>query len=78
MTPNTSRIFGVSLPGILVIVMLVAPSAQRGRRGGALRDSLVVEDELEAQNPSEFQRKLLEQQQKRDEALKQHLETQEK
>jgi len=47
-------------------------------RGGALRDSLVVEDEIEAQNPSEFQRKLLEQQQKRDEALRQHLETQEK
>jgi ankyrin repeat protein len=39
-------------------------------RGGALRDDLVVEDEVEAQNPSEFQRKLLEQQQKRDEALK--------
>src|SRR6185369_12895499 len=43
-------------------------------RGGALRDDLVVDDELEAQNPSEFQRKLLEQQQKRDEALRQHLE----
>ena len=30
--------------------------------GGALRDNLVVEDELDAQNPSEIQRKLLEQQ----------------
>jgi hypothetical protein len=47
-------------------------------RGGALRDDLVIEDEVDAQNPSEFQRKLLEQQQKRDEALRQHLESQEK
>ena len=39
-------------------------------RGGALRDNLDVEDEIEAQNPSEVQRKLLEQQQKRNEALK--------
>jgi ankyrin repeat protein len=39
-------------------------------RGGALRDDLIVEDELEAQNPSEIQRKQIEQQQKRDEALK--------
>jgi ankyrin repeat protein len=39
-------------------------------RGGALRDDLVVDEELEAQNPSEIQRKLIEQQQKRDEALK--------
>ncbi len=39
-------------------------------RGGALRDDLVVDDELEAQNPSEIQRKLIEQQQKRDQALK--------
>jgi ankyrin repeat protein len=39
-------------------------------RGGALRDNLVVEDEVEAQNPSEIQRKLLEQEQKRNEALK--------
>jgi uncharacterized protein len=47
-------------------------------RAGALRDTLVVEEEVEAQNPSEVQRKLLEQQQKRTEALKQHLENQEK
>ena len=39
-------------------------------RGGALRDNLNVEDEIEAQNPSEVQRKLIEQQQKRNEALK--------
>ena len=39
-------------------------------RGGALRDNLNVEDELDAQNPSEVQRKLIEQQQKRNEALK--------
>jgi ankyrin repeat protein len=40
-------------------------------RGGALRDSLNLEDEIEAQNPSEIQRKQIEQQQKRNEALKQ-------
>jgi ankyrin repeat protein len=45
-------------------------------RDGALRDNLVVEDELEAQNPSEVQRKLLEQQQKRNETLKQQLQDQ--
>jgi uncharacterized protein len=39
-------------------------------RGGALRDDLIVDGELDAQNPSEIQRKLIEQQQKRDEALK--------
>jgi len=47
-------------------------------RGGALRDNLVVEDEIEAQNPSEVQRKLLELQEKRTEELKQHIEKQEK
>ena len=45
-------------------------SDQGTSRGGALQDKLVVEDEIEAQNPSEIQRKLLEQQEKRNEALK--------
>jgi ankyrin repeat protein len=40
-------------------------------RAGAIRDSLNIEDEVDAQNPSEVQRKLIEQQQKRNEALKQ-------
>ena len=40
-------------------------------RGGALRDNLVGEDEVEAQNPSDIQRRRLEQQQKRNETLKQ-------
>jgi uncharacterized protein len=47
-------------------------------RGGAIKDNLVVEDEIESQNPSEVQRKLLEQQQKRTEALQQQLGTAEK
>ncbi|MEO8259934.1 MAG: ankyrin repeat domain-containing protein [Acidobacteriota bacterium] len=47
-------------------------------RGGALRDNLVIDDEIEAQNPSEVQRKLLDLQQKRTEDLKQHLENPEK
>ncbi len=45
-------------------------------RHGALRDNLVLDDEIESQNPSEIQRKLIEQQQKRDEALKQQLQNQ--
>jgi hypothetical protein len=45
-------------------------SDQGTGRAGALRDNLVIEDEIEAQNPSEVQRKLIEQQQKRNEALK--------
>jgi ankyrin repeat protein len=40
-------------------------------RGGALRDSLNVTDEIEAENPSEVQRKLIEQQQQRHKALQQ-------
>ena len=47
-------------------------------RGGALRDDLVIEEEIESQNPSEIQRKFLEKEQKRAEALQQHLETPEK
>jgi ankyrin repeat protein len=40
-------------------------------RGGALLDTVNAEEELDAQNPSEVQRKLREQQEKRLEALKQ-------
>ncbi|HLG57830.1 MAG TPA: ankyrin repeat domain-containing protein [Vicinamibacterales bacterium] len=40
------------------------------KRGGALLDTVNAEDELDAENPSEVQRKLLEQQEKRLEALK--------
>jgi hypothetical protein len=39
-------------------------------RGGALRDTLATADEVEASNPSEVQRKLIELQQQRNEALK--------
>jgi hypothetical protein len=39
-------------------------------RAGALRDNLNIEEELDTQNPSEVQRKQIEQQQKRNEALK--------
>jgi hypothetical protein len=39
-------------------------------RGGAIRDSVNTEGELDAQNPSEVQQKLLEQQRQRTEALK--------
>jgi ankyrin repeat protein len=46
-------------------------SDQGTNRGGALRDELVLEDELESQNPSEVQRKLVEQQQQRADAIKQ-------
>ncbi len=62
----------------LMVARGLDASDQGTSRGGALQDNLVVEDEIEAQNPSEIQRKLLEQQQKRDEALRQHLENQEK
>jgi len=40
------------------------------KRGGALLDTVNAEDELDVDNPSEVQRKLLEQQEKRLEALK--------
>jgi ankyrin repeat protein len=54
----------------LMVARGLDASDQGTSRGGALQDNLVVEDEIEAQNPSEIQRKLLEQQEKRNEALK--------
>ena len=54
----------------LMVARGMDASDQGTNRGGALRDSLVVEDEVEAQNPSEVQRKLIDLQQKRNEALK--------
>jgi hypothetical protein len=42
-------------------------------RGGAIKDELVLDEELEAQNPSEIQRKQLEQQKAREDAIKQQL-----
>ena len=54
----------------LMVARGLDASDQGTSRGGALKDNLVVEDEIEAQNPSEIQRKLLEQQEKRNEALK--------
>jgi ankyrin repeat protein len=42
-------------------------------RGGALKDELATDEELEAQNPSEIQRKLIEQQKTREDAIKQQL-----
>ncbi|MEP7309213.1 MAG: hypothetical protein ABJA98_27230 [Acidobacteriota bacterium] len=57
MTPNTSRMCGVSLalPGILVIVMLAAPSAQRGRRGGAdANTGLPIATNTIQQNPDAY------------------------
>jgi ankyrin repeat protein len=42
-------------------------------RGGALKDDLALDEELDAQNPSEIQRKMLEQQKAREEAIKQQL-----
>jgi ankyrin repeat protein len=54
----------------LMVARGLDASDQGTSRGGALRDNLVIEDEIEAQNPSEVQRKLIEQQQKRNEALK--------
>jgi ankyrin repeat protein len=62
----------------LMIARGLDASDEGTSRGGALRDNLVVEDEIEAQNPSEVQRKLLELQEKRTEELKQHIEKQEK
>jgi hypothetical protein len=44
--------------------------------GGALRDTLSLEEEEDAQNPSDIQRRLLEQQRQREEALKKQLKTQ--
>jgi ankyrin repeat protein len=44
--------------------------------GGALRDALSLEEEEDAQNPSDIQRRLLEQQRQREEALKKQLKTQ--
>src|ERR1700730_5003391 len=60
----------------LMIARGLDASDEGSDRHGALRDNLVVEDEIESQNPSDVQRKLLEQQQKRDEALKQQLKSQ--
>jgi ankyrin repeat protein len=54
----------------LMVARGLDASDQGTSRGGALQDNLVVEDEIEAQNPSDIQRKLLEQQEKRNEALK--------
>jgi ankyrin repeat protein len=62
----------------LMVARGLDASDQGTSRAGALRDNLVVEDELEAQNPSDIQRKLLEQQQKRNEALKQQIQDPEK
>jgi ankyrin repeat protein len=62
----------------LMVARGLDASDQGTSRGGAIRDDLVIEDEIESQNPSEVQRKLLDQQQKRDEALRQHLQNQEK
>jgi ankyrin repeat protein len=42
-------------------------------RGGAIKDELAIDDELDAQNPSEIQRKLIEQQKAREDAIKQQL-----
>jgi ankyrin repeat protein len=42
-------------------------------RGGAIKDELVLDEELEAQNPSEIQRKQLDQQKAREDAIKQQL-----
>jgi ankyrin repeat protein len=42
-------------------------------RGGALKDELATDEELDAQNPSEIQRKLIEQQKTREDAIKQQL-----
>jgi len=42
-------------------------------RGGAIKDELAIDDELDAQNPSEVQRKLIEQQKAREDAIKQQL-----
>jgi ankyrin repeat protein len=42
-------------------------------RGGALKDELALDEELDAQNPSEIQRKLIEQQKAREDAIKQQL-----
>ena len=42
-------------------------------RGGAIKDELATDEELEAQNPSEVQRKLIEQQKAREDAIKQQL-----
>ena len=42
-------------------------------RGGAIKDELATDEELEAQNPSEVQRKLIEQQRAREDAIKQQL-----
>jgi ankyrin repeat protein len=42
-------------------------------RGGALKDELATDEELDAQNPSEIQRKLIEQQKAREDAIKQQL-----
>jgi len=42
-------------------------------RGGAIKDEVVTDDELDAQNPSEIQRKLIEQQKAREDAIKQQL-----
>ena len=39
-------------------------------RGGAIKDDLVVEDEIVSNNPSEVQKKLIEQTKAREEALK--------
>jgi ankyrin repeat protein len=62
----------------LMVARGLDASDQGTSRAGALRDTLVVDDEIDAQNPSEIQRKLIEQQQKRNEALKIQLQNQEK
>jgi hypothetical protein len=59
----------------LMIARGLDASDQGTNRGGALRDSLALDDEINAQNPSEVQRKFIEQQQKRNEALKEQLKT---
>jgi ankyrin repeat protein len=42
-------------------------------RGGAIKDEFATDEELDAQNPSEIQRKLIEQQKAREDAIKQQL-----
>jgi ankyrin repeat protein len=62
----------------LMVARGLDASDEGTNRGGALRDNLVLEDEVDAQNPSEVQRRFVEQQQKRNETLKQQLKDQKK
>jgi uncharacterized protein len=57
----------------LMVVRGMDASDTGVNRGGAIKDELVLEEELDAQNPSEIQRKMLEQQKAREEAINQQL-----